>query len=118
MYKNILIPIALDHEHDTAYAIDIARKLLDEGGNLPENYKENQLSVVTKELQTVLEGVSDVTAAVVTGHAGRTITDYAEQHECDCIIVASHRPGMIDHFMGSTAAWVVRHARCAVHVTK
>ncbi len=90
MYKNILIPIALDHEHDTAAAIDIARKLLDEGGkivalhvieeipqyaavHLPENYKENQQSVVTKELQTVLEGVSDVTAAVVTGHAGRTI---------------------------------------------
>ena len=135
MYKNILIPIALDHEHDVAASIDIANKLLDDGGkvvalhvieaipqyaavHLPENYQEKRQSEAMASLHTELDGLSNVSAAVVTGHAGRTIHDYAEQHDCDCIIVASHRPGIKDHFMGSTAAWVVRHSTCAVHVTK
>ena len=97
MYKNILVPIALDHEHDAAASIDIANKLLDDGGkivalhvieaipqyaavHLPQNYKEKQQTDAMASLQAELEGVSNITAAVVTGHAGRTIHDYAE-HE-------------------------------------
>ncbi|WP_170501927.1 universal stress protein, partial [Ruegeria atlantica] len=36
----------------------------------------------------------------------------------DCIVLASHKPGMKDFFLGSTAALVVRHARCSVHVLR
>ena len=135
MYKNILVPMALDHEHDVGVAMDIARKLLVEGGkiialhvieaipqfaavHLPDNYLEKEHSEATASLKAELGGIHDVTVEVVTGHAGRTIHDYAEQHDCDCIIVASHRPGFKDHFLGSTAAWVVRHSECAVHVIR
>ncbi|MBT8474881.1 MAG: universal stress protein, partial [Alphaproteobacteria bacterium] len=47
-----------------------------------------------------------------------TITEYADSHGCDCIIIMSHQPGLQDYFLGSTAARVVRHAHCAVHVMR
>ena len=135
MYKNILVPMALDHEHKVGGAIDIARKLLDEGGkiialhvieaipqyaavHLPDNFQEKRHAEAMASLKAELGGAPEVTTVVVTGHAGRTINDYAEQHDCDCIIVASHRPGFKDHFLGSTAAWVVRHSECSVHVIR
>jgi universal stress protein F len=55
---------------------------------------------------------------IISGHAGRVIVDYASTNEIDCIIVASHRPGIGDFFLGSTAARVVRHANCSVHVIR
>ena len=55
---------------------------------------------------------------VIVGHSANGILDYAEKNEIDCIIVASHRPGYQDYFLGSTAARVVRHATCAVHVLR
>lgn len=135
MYKNILVPVALDHEHAVSAAIDIAKQLRQEGGKitalhviegipqfaavyLPDDYKEKQHAAAMDLLKTELGGADGITAEVVTGHAGRTIHEYAEKNGADCIIVASHRPGFRDHFLGSTAAWVVRHSRCAVHVMK
>ena len=61
---------------------------------------------------------TDVTPVVVDGHSARTILDYAEEHGVDCIVMASHRPDITDYFLGSTAARVVRHAACAVHVLR
>ena len=55
---------------------------------------------------------------VVDGHSGRTILDYAADAGSDLIVIASHRPGMGDLLMGSTATQVVRHAKCAVHVLR
>lgn len=135
MYKNILVPMALEHNRDIGAAMDIARRLLDEGGkitalhvieaipgyaavHLPDNYLEKRQSEAMASLKAELGGVGDVAAEVVTGHAGRTIEDYAEQHDNDCIVVASHQPGIQDFFLGSTAAWVVRHSRCSVHVIR
>ncbi|WP_245271088.1 universal stress protein [Hoeflea phototrophica] len=56
--------------------------------------------------------------AVQARHPGSTIVEYAAAHEIDCIIIASHRPGLQDCFLGSTASRVVRHAKCAVHVIR
>ncbi len=60
----------------------------------------------------------DVTAVILKGHTGRSITDYADQIKADCIVIGSHKPGLMDYFLGSTAARVVRHAPCAVHVVR
>jgi len=60
----------------------------------------------------------DAEVVVLVGHAGRSITDYAEETGADCIIVGSHRSELRDFFLGSTAACVVRHAPCAVHVLR
>lgn len=135
MYKNILVPIALEHDRDTAGAMEIARLLLSDGGKitalhvmeaipayatqyLPAAQMENRHSDAVALLKSELGGVKDVEAVVQTGHSGRTIVEYAEAHDIDCIIIASHRPGLQDYLLGSTAGRVVRHANCPVHVIR
>ena len=77
---------------------------------------EHQREATMEALKEHVGG--DIEAHVVTGHAARTILDFAERIEADCIVIASHDPGIQDYFLGSTAARVVRHAHCAVHVVR
>lgn len=135
MYKNILIPVAFDHDRNLGTSLGIAKALLASGGKitvlhviedlptyvlqqLPEGQREAQRHEIEDTLQRETSDQSDVVSAVITGHSGRSIVDYADKHGTDCIIVASHRPGLQDYFLGSTASRIVRHAKCAVHVTR
>ncbi|WP_306258074.1 universal stress protein [Pararhizobium sp. IMCC21322] len=135
MYKNILVPIALDHERDTESALDLAHKLLENGGKitalhvlehvagytqqyLPKDQLAKRHIEAEANLVKEIEGQKQIEPVVITGHSGRSIVDYAESNGVDCIIIASHRPGLQDYFLGSTAARVVRHAHCAVHVIR
>lgn len=135
MYKNILVPVALDHGPKTAEALEIARRLRAEGGvitaltvmeaippyvaqYLPQDQETNAHNEVHAALVAELGGIQDAEVDVVVGHAGRTILEYAEEQKMDLIVIASHRPGLQDYFLGSTAARVVRHAPCAVHVVR
>lgn len=134
MYKHILIPIALDHEHTPAEALAVAGRLLAPGGRittvhvmepvpgyisqyLPEQSHEARVSEVKDKMAEALAG-ADVTTEVIQGAAGRAICDYANTQKVDLIVIASHQPGMQDYLLGSTAARVVRHAQCAVHVLR
>ena len=134
MYKNILVPVALDHERDVTTALGIAQALASEGATItaltvveavpayvmagfPENQAERNRAAALEALKAEL-GATPAKPVVVTGHAARAILDYAEGHGVDCIVIASHRPGFQDFFLGSTAARVVRHATCAVHVVR
>ncbi len=135
MYKNILVPVAVDHDPETERALTVARLLKDEGGRitlltvleavpefimnqLPEGQLEHNRDEMKKGLSEDMAGADDVDIAVVSGHAGRTILDFAGEQGIDCIVMNSHRPDLTDYFLGSTAARVVRHARCAVHVLR
>jgi nucleotide-binding universal stress UspA family protein len=135
MYKNILVPIALDHERDTNTALDVARALCVKGGKitalnvidqlpsyateyLPVDHAQNQEDGISNAITDVVGGAADVSVAVIHGHSGRTIVEYADDNNVDLIVIASHRPGLQDYFLGSTAARVVRHAPCAVHVVR
>lgn len=55
---------------------------------------------------------------MVEGQAGRTIVDVAVENDIHCIVIASDKLGISDIFLGSTAAKVVRHAKCSVHVIR
>ena len=135
MYSNILVPIALDHERDTGAAMDIAHKLLKKGGKITalhvtealpsyvaQYLSDEQLGHRRDETSTALKaelgGVKDVRPVIISGHSGRSIVDYAIDQSIDLIVIASHRPGLQDYLLGSTAARVVRHAPCAVHVIR
>lgn len=61
---------------------------------------------------------SEISVFVRHGRAAHEIIEHARENEVDCIIVASHRPGLSDYFIGSTAARVVRHAPCTVVVLR
>lgn len=71
-----------------------------------------------ERLAEKLAGMPDITPVLEKGHSARTIIDYAEANKIECIVIGSHKPGLSDYFLGSTAARVVRHASCAVHVLR
>ena len=135
MYKHVLVPIAPDHSPITGEALAVAQQLLAEGSKItaltvveptpsyvasyiPEDMVTEQRKDMMANLKSEVSTVPGASAHVITGHAGATIVDYASEHEADCIVIASHKPGLQDFFLGSTAARVVRHAPCAVHVIR
>jgi nucleotide-binding universal stress UspA family protein len=135
MYKNILVPIALDHERDNNPTLYLAHKLLDKGGKitalhvlehidgyaevyLSKDQLENRRKQAEADLVTEIADQKGVKPVVIAGHSGHSIVEYAKSQDVDCIIIASHRPGLQDYFLGSTAARVVRHANCSVHVVR
>jgi nucleotide-binding universal stress UspA family protein len=136
MYKNILVPIAFEHDKHHEQAIAIARHLLGAGGHmtllnvvedipayvagyLPEGAIESNRSTAVAKLDALATKTGkDTSAAVIGGHSHRSIVSYAAEHKIDCIIIASHKPGIEDYFLGSTASHVVRHAKCSVHILR
>lgn len=136
MYKNILVPIDPSHQERHEEAFKMARLLSDDSGAkitaltvvepipayvgiaamMPEmdsKIREN----VTEELKTFAAG-KDVETVILHGAPGTEIVEYAKENDVDCIVVFSHKPGFGDFLLGSTAARVVRHATCAVHVMR
>ncbi|WP_166416008.1 universal stress protein [Cochlodiniinecator piscidefendens] len=134
MYKHILVPVAPDHVNDCDAQLDVARRLLDEGGKISvlsvleelpsyigsyfskEQLKES-IATFGNELKTVMPS-DHITTHVLSGHPTNSVLNWAEKNNADCIIVASHRAGLADLLLGSTAARVVRHAQCSVVVLR
>ena len=136
MFKTIMVPIDLSHAKEGASMIDIA-KLHAEGDarvillnvveevptyvveQLPKGIMAQSRQAAVDELKSIAEGAGiKCEAKVITGHAYRTILETAEDEKVDLIIIASHKPGIQDYFLGSTAARVVRHAKCSVMVVR
>lgn len=132
MYDKILVPMALDHGISKE-TLNTARVLCSPGGQiialhvyevpqgsvsayLGEKFVEEGFERAKKLLLEKTAGLADVTAEIARGHASRTIVDYAVSHGIGCIVIGSHKPDLTDYLLGSTAARVVRHAPCAVHV--
>ncbi|QIE44044.1 universal stress protein [Pseudohalocynthiibacter aestuariivivens] len=135
MYKNILVPISFGEDRDSKSAVDVAKVLADEGAMitllhvieqipvhtlsyLPADHMAKRHAEVEAKLASLTKGLPDFAGVVTSGHAGRAILDFADEAGSDCIVIASHRPGMQDLLLGSTAAKVVRHAKCCVHVVR
>lgn len=134
MYKNILVPMALDHGIGET-TVEVARALLSEGGTITalhvheapqssvgayvdDSAIQSAFARAKTRLEERVATMPGVTAKIVQGHSGRTIIDISAKIGADCIVLGSHKPGLIDYFLGSTAARVVQHAPCAVHVVR
>ncbi|MDD9922750.1 MAG: universal stress protein [Boseongicola sp.] len=135
MYKHLLIPISFDESRDVAQAIAAAKILADDGakfsfihvidpipGYVTEYIPPEMLIQRTDKAKQLLhdaaKDVDNAQTVLLEGATGRMLTDWAADNEVDCIVIASHHPAMSDIILGSTAAWVVRHAGCAVHVIR
>lgn len=135
MYKHVLVPVAFDEDHDPSEAIAAAGLLVSEGGRVtllhvmahvpsyvinyvPEGFQAEAQAAIIASLEAMGSELPHATGVVAEGTAGKTIVKWAGQEDVDCIVIASHRPGMQDIVLGSTAAQVVRHAACAVHVIR
>jgi len=134
MYKKILVSLALDQGHG-GKAMEVARGLKADGGKivavhvlesvpgfasyyLPAEQQQKNVEAAEVAIAERVGDDADVETAVFTGHPGRKITEFAKETGADCIIVGSHNPELSDCFLGGTAARVVRHAHCAVHVLR
>ncbi|NSX54317.1 universal stress protein [Parasulfitobacter algicola] len=135
MYKNVLVPIVFDDDHDASDAIEIAKAISADGASitllhvmdeipsyalsyLSDEYLTNARLAIVTEMEKMVSDVENGHADVVNGHSGRTILEYADEKKNDCIVITSHTPGMQDYLLGSTASKVVRHAKCSVHVVR
>ncbi len=132
MYNKVLVPMALDHDI-SQHTLEVARALSEKGAEiialhvheLPQGSVSAYLDKAVVEeaykraRRQLMEKTADldgVKPEIIKGHTARTIIEYAGKNDVDCIVIGSHKPGISDYFLGSTASRVVRHAPCAVHV--
>lgn len=135
MYDKILVPVTPDHATTIDLSLRAARSLLSPGGSLtvltvlepipdyvaqylPLDQLDRNRAETEVELRNEFSGQADIAVQVEFGHAAQTILDVAARDGHDCIVIASHKPGLQDYLLGSTAARVVRHARCGVHILR
>jgi nucleotide-binding universal stress UspA family protein len=97
MYKTILVPIDMAHVVEGKANVDLAASHCAQGSKVI---------------------LLNMDVDVRVGHSYDTILKVAKERNVDLIIIASHRPGFQDYFLGSTAAKVVRHANCSVLVVR
>ena len=136
MFKTILVPIDIAHTNSSQSILEIAAKNASEDANiillniveeipkwaaveLPASIQEKSV----KESQEALDAIAAASASkpevvVRIGHPYQTILDEAEKRGVELIVIASHKPGLQDYLLGSTAAKVVRHAKCSVLVVR
>lgn len=136
MYKCIVVAVDLSHGELGKGLIDSALRLLDEGGQirllhvleevpsyiaaeLPRDISDRRHAEARVELKALAQSMNaNAEIEVRTGAASGQILQCAEDSEADLIMIASHRPGLSDYFIGSTAARVVRHAQCSVLISR
>lgn len=134
-YSNILLPVAYEEDLHISDVMEIAKSLLAPGGKItllhvidpppayvmsyiPPDIMSTNKSKVQAAMEAALSGVKSADAITVEGQPGRKIVDYAGREGIDLIVLRSHHPGIGDIVWGSTAAYVVRHADCSVHVLR
>lgn len=135
MYKNILVAIDPAHEHADE-ALKMALHLAEDATakitaltviapippmvamEVTNEVMEQAAERTIAQLKRIVGSNSEVATVVRHGNPGPTIVEYARDHDIDCVVIASHKPGLSDYFLGSTAARVVRHAPCTVHVMR
>jgi universal stress protein F len=136
MYRKIIVPVEMGQLEKGERILAKATTLLDAGGEIVlTNVVESVPAYVTIELpmdfinQSVTEAETKLAAMntrhggggrvkVVIGSPAREILQLAEEEHADLIIIGSHRPGLANYLIGSTADRVVRHATCSVLVDR
>ena len=136
MFRNILLPVDVVHPERAVEMIAAAQKLADDGADfvlfnvihampamadfaLPEEYTKMATDKSRETLEKILAD-NNMNAAIklCVGQPASEILEFQKDHDIDLIVIGSHRPGLQDYLLGSTAARVVRHAQCPVLVLR
>ena len=135
MYQHILVAVAFDADHEPERSLQAAKVLSSPDGKvtvlhvkekipsyaisyIPADYEANLKVAIRDQLEGLAAQLEDGAGVLIEGHSGQTILEWAKAIQVDCIVIMSHRPGLQDYFLGSTAGRVVRHAQCSVHVIR
>lgn len=137
MFSKIMVPVDLQHtdrvERAIKAAADLAKQsdgeLILAGVTTPEpsaaahnpaEYAE-KLSVYAKE-QSASHGVTFKPEALM-GHdvavdLDKVLMKAIEDDGVDCVVMASHKPGMMEHIFASNAGYLANHAPVSVFVVR
>lgn len=138
MYKSIIVAVALFNKGATSRElIRKANKLVDPDGSitlvhvldevpayLAAAVAKEQLLEHRKAIREQLESLAASAKAkrvdvdIRGGRPSDNILSCAGDCHADLIMLASHKPGVSDYFIGSTAARVVRHSPVSVLVSR
>jgi len=136
MFKTILVPIEIGNADKANSTIDIAARNGCEGARiilvnvveqipnwaaiqLGEGVQEKNFLTSQQELTRISSAANVKTEVEVrVGHPYHSILEVAKENSAELIVIASHQPGLQDYLLGSTAAKVVRHAKCSVLVLR
>ncbi len=136
MYKSILLPIDPSEMERGRVMIDLARKLAGKdtrirlltvvvdipafvAAQVPDGIIKTAMNTARETLEGLIGAAGiKADAEVRSGKPGSTILTSADECGADLIIIGSHKPGLEDYFLGSTASRVVRHAQCSVLVMR
>ena len=141
MYKNILLPLDLNHESSWHKALPVALELCGSfgaklhvmnvvpdfgsayvAGFFPAGFEQKALDQTQAALAKFVDGnVPDgveVQQIVANGTVYEEVLTKAGEIGADLIVMASHRPELQDYLLGPNAARVVRHAPISVMVVR
>lgn len=136
MYTNILVGIDPSADEKALEALQIATHLAEDvtatitaimvledfpsylANELATEANSQAAAFAMARLRELTGPNSVVRTEIRHGKPAEEILNYAKSNKIDCIVIASHKPGLSDYFLGSTAARVVRHALCTVHVMR
>jgi nucleotide-binding universal stress UspA family protein len=139
MYTNILVAVDVDDPTESAEALATATTLADcfgselticsvvrdlnviaHGQSMPISY-EQLLFETRSKLDTLSHSMGKATAPDVevgTGTICGGVLEVADRISADLIVLASHRPGVVDYLHAANAARIARRARCSVLVVR
>ena len=141
MYRDILLPVDLDHDSSWEKALPTAVEYCKAFGArlhvmtvvpdfgmsmvgqfFPRHYDEEVVQKMQDALHRFVAahvpGEVPVQHIVAQGNVYEMILRMAGQTGVDLIIMAAHRPELKDYLLGPNAARVVRHAECSVLVVR
>lgn len=136
MYDTILVPVDLADSGKAPAMIAAARKMANDGARIvlvhivqdiptfvAAELPGGVMEKTQNEARKTLEGMASEYGAgievdVGIGQPASSILAVAKERQADVIVIASHKPGLQDYLLGSTAGRVVRHATCSVHVMR
>lgn len=136
MYKNIIVPIDVEDAEEGKEMLGKVKDLAEKGVKLTTVYVVEDVpglftaelpdGLVTEVAHKARESLVDMLNAagltadveIRSGRPHHAIVSLADELGADLIMIASHTPGPRGYLLGSTAASVVRHAKCSVLVLR
>lgn len=141
MYTSILFAVDLEHESSWTTALPVVKELARTFGcrvhvvtavlevrsipgaqhfpaDFEKNIVEHARSQLVAFLETQMSEMKDVDTHVEIGSPYKQIVKAAEELGCDLIVMASHRPEMLDMLIGPNADNVVRHSKKSVLIVR
>lgn len=138
MYRSIIVAVALFNKGATSRSlIEKSNALVDPDGSitlvhvldeippyLAAAITQEQLMEHRKALREQLESLAagaiakTVDIDIRGGRPSEEILEAAKECRADLIMIASHKPGVSDYFIGSTASRVVRRSQVSVLVAR